>query len=144
MTDAWCMYLLLKVDGYAAAPFVLALTTPLLWGTLTLSTIMWQIPLGLYLLKREIFQQFLFSTLMCAIDFVSINGRGMKIHCKIKCMVSKLIPEKNFSPWVKMQCGEEYFGNIMIDFVMNSTKLHLEKCLLNYRCWVTIISDSGE
>ena len=68
---------------------------------------------------------------------------GMKIHCKIKCMVSKLIPEKNFSPWVKMQCGEEYFGNIMIDFVMNSTKLHLEKCLLNYRCWVTILSESG-
>ena len=77
------MYLLLKVDGYAAAPFVLALTTPLLCGTLTLSTIMWQIPWGLYLLKREIFQQFLFSTLMCAIDFVSINGGGMKIHCKI-------------------------------------------------------------
>ena len=77
------MYLLLKVDGYAAAPFILTLTTSLLCGTLTLSTIMWRIPWGLYLLKREIFQQFLFSTLMCVINFVSINGGGMRIQCQI-------------------------------------------------------------
>ena len=49
---------------------------------------------------------------MCAMDFVSINGGGMKIHCKIDKVYG-------FKAYSREKMFRLELGNVMINFVMN-------------------------